>query len=56
LPIADGVVILQRNCVVSFDNLHTLPRSAFRRRATILSPARMRDACTALADALGCGG
>ena len=53
LGAVDGV---QRDCVVSFDNLHTLPRQAFRRRAAVLSPARMRDACTVLADALGCGG
>ena len=51
LGTADG---LQRGCVVSFDNLHTLPRSAFRRRVTTLSPARLRQACTVLNDALGC--
>jgi mRNA interferase MazF len=46
---------LRRDCVVSFDNLHTLPRQAFRRRVAILSPARMREACAVLVDALGCG-
>ena len=47
---------LRRDCVVSFDNLHTLPRVAFRRRAAVLTPVRMHDACRVLADALGCGG
>jgi mRNA interferase MazF len=50
---ADG---LRRDCVVSFDNLHTMRRTAFRRRVAILSPARLREACVVLADALGCGG
>lgn len=26
------------DCVVNFDNIHTLPRTAFRRRITRLSP------------------
>jgi mRNA interferase MazF len=42
------------DCVVNFDNLHTIPRAAFRRRVTTLSPARMAEACRALRDALGC--
>jgi len=42
------------DCVVSFDNLHTLPRAAFRRRVASLSPERLRQACVALNDALGC--
>lgn len=42
------------DCVVSFDNLHTLPRSAFRRRLTALSEARMARACRALRAALAC--
>lgn len=40
--------------VVSFDNLHTLPRSAFRRRLTTLSPPRMALACRALRAAVAC--
>ncbi|MDH4146998.1 MAG: type II toxin-antitoxin system PemK/MazF family toxin [Acidimicrobiia bacterium] len=52
LGAADG---LQRDCVVSFDNLHTLPRSSFRRRVTMLRPTRLDEACDRLADALGCG-
>lgn len=42
------------DCVVNFDNLHTVPRKAFRRRVTNLSPSRMAEACRALRDALGC--
>ena len=42
------------DCVVSFDNLHTLPRAAFRRRLTTLSPARMARACRVLRAALAC--
>jgi len=41
-------------CVASFDNLHTLRRSTFRRRMTRLSPARMDEAGRTLATALGC--
>ena len=52
LGVADG---LRRDCVVSFDNLHTVRRSAFRRRVATLRPARLREVCDVLADALGCG-
>jgi mRNA interferase MazF len=41
-------------CVASFDNLHTLRRSAFRSRITHLSAARMDEACRVLSRALGC--
>jgi mRNA interferase MazF len=47
----DGV---PSDCVVNFDNLHTLPRSAFRRRVVALPAPRMAAACRALRDALGC--
>ena len=50
-PADDGV---PTNCVVNFDNVHTLPRAAFRRRVTALPPARMAEACQALAAAAGC--
>ena len=46
---------LKRDCVVSFDNRHTLPKSSFRRRVAVLRPTRLDDACDRLADALGCG-
>ncbi|MDQ6910554.1 MAG: type II toxin-antitoxin system PemK/MazF family toxin [Actinomycetota bacterium] len=42
------------DCVVSFDNLHTLPRSAFRRRVTALSAGRMARGCRVLRAAVGC--
>lgn len=47
----DGV---PTNCVVNFDNLHTLSRDRFRRRITSLTPERMVEACRTLADATGC--
>ncbi|WP_419926304.1 type II toxin-antitoxin system PemK/MazF family toxin [Candidatus Poriferisocius sp.] len=47
----DGVPV---ECVVSFDNINTLPRSAFRRRVAQLSPARMNEACQVLKAATGC--
>jgi mRNA interferase MazF len=47
----DGV---PTDCVVNFDNLHTLPREVFRRRIATLSPPRMAQACRTLRDALGC--
>lgn len=50
-PSADGV---PSECVVNFDNLHTLPRHAFRRRIAALSPKRMAQACRALRNAFGC--
>lgn len=50
-PDGDGVPTA---CVVNFDNVHTLPRSSFRRRVVCLSPARMAEACRVLRDSLGC--
>lgn len=50
-PAEDGV---PTECVVSFDNLHTLERNVLRRRVTTLGPARMAQACRVLDDALGC--
>jgi mRNA interferase MazF len=47
----DGV---PSDCVVNFDNLHTLPRELFRRRVTQLSPRRMTEACATLSAATGC--
>jgi mRNA interferase MazF len=42
------------DCVVSFDNLHTLRKATFRRRIATLAPARMAQACRTLAAATGC--
>lgn len=47
----DGV---PTECVVKFDNLHTIARERFRRQVTTLAPARMAEACRALASATGC--
>ena len=41
-------------CVATFDNLHTLRRTAFRHLITRLSAARMDEACRVLSQALGC--
>jgi len=47
----DGV---PSDCVVNFDNVHTLPRDTLRRRVTGLSPKRMAQACRTLRNAMGC--
>ena len=47
----DGV---PTECVVNFDNVHTIARAAFRRRVSELSPSRLVDACRALIAAAGC--
>jgi mRNA interferase MazF len=47
----DGV---PTDCVVNFDNVHTVPRDSLRRRVATLSPARKADACQVLHDATGC--
>jgi mRNA interferase MazF len=48
---SDGV---PTDCVVNFDNLHTVPRGQFRRRVTTLSEARLAQVCRTLAAAVGC--
>lgn len=50
-PADDGV---PTDCVVNFDNIHTLPRGLFRRRVTSLSARSMAQACRVLKDSLGC--
>lgn len=47
----DGV---PTDCVVNFDNVHTIARTALRRRVTTLSPARVAEACRVQAAATGC--
>ena len=51
MPERDGV---PTPCVINFDNIHTLPRTRFRRRIAVLSPVRMAEACRILNDATGC--
>lgn len=48
---ADGI---PTDSVVNFDNVHTIPREALRRRVTTLSPSRMAAACRTLQAATGC--
>jgi mRNA interferase MazF len=50
-PAEDGV---PTDCVVNFDNVHTIPRAAFRRRVAVLSARRMASAGRTLRDATGC--
>ncbi len=45
---------LPSNCVVNFDNIHTIPRSSFRRRLVKLEPHRLAQVCQCLRDATGC--
>lgn len=48
---ADGV---PTDCVVNFDNVHTIGRDRFRHLVVTLSAARMAQACRALTGATGC--
>lgn len=50
-PQDDGV---PTECVVNFDNLHTVPREALRHRVVQLELGRMAEACRVMRDALGC--
>lgn len=50
-PGEDGV---PTDCVVNFDNVHTLSRDVFRRQVAVLSDRRMSEACRTLRDAVGC--
>jgi mRNA interferase MazF len=48
---ADG---MPDDCVISLDNLRTVPKSMLTDRITSLSGAQMHDVCTALDLATGC--
>jgi mRNA interferase MazF len=54
LPLTAADDGLPTDCVVNFDNVHTVPRTAFRRRVVALSEARMGEVCRTLRDAMGC--
>ena len=54
LELAAGADGVPTDCVVNFDNLHSVPREAFRRRVATLSAGRMAQACRVLAAATGC--
>ena len=47
----DGV---PTDCVVNFDNIHTVPRVLLRRKVAALSAHRLAQACRALGAATGC--
>lgn len=47
-PDADGV---PTECVANFDNLHALPKDAFRSPVTQLGPERLAESCRVLRDA-----
>jgi len=49
--LGDGV---PTDCVVNFDNVHTIPRTSFRRRVSLLPASRMAEACRVLQAATGC--
>lgn len=40
--------------VVNVDSIHTIPRSAFRRRVATLPPTRLSEVCRALTASVGC--
>ncbi|MFZ0835719.1 MAG: type II toxin-antitoxin system PemK/MazF family toxin [Mycobacterium sp.] len=42
------------DCVINFDNVHTLPRTAFRHRIMRLSSSRLHQACRTLRASAGC--
>ncbi|MFN3256764.1 MAG: type II toxin-antitoxin system PemK/MazF family toxin [Ilumatobacter sp.] len=48
---ADGV---PTECVVNFDNVHTIRRDSLRRRVTTLSAPKLAAACRTLQAATGC--
>lgn len=48
---ADGV---PTDCVVNFDNIHTLLRSSFRRKVATLSQPRIAEACRIMQASTGC--
>jgi mRNA interferase MazF len=47
----DGV---PSDCVISFDNIHTIPRTSLRRLIVKLKPSRLAQGCQCLRDATGC--
>lgn len=47
----DGV---PTDCVVNFDNIHTISRSTFRRLVIKLEPPRLAQVCQRLRDSAGC--
>jgi mRNA interferase MazF len=52
LTVADDRV--PSDCVVNFDNIHTIERTTCRRLVVQLTPSRLAQACQCLRDATGC--
>ena len=52
LTVADDRV--PSDCVVNFDNIHTIERTTCRRLVVQLTPGRLAQACQCLRDATGC--
>ncbi len=50
-PDADGV---PSDCVVNFDNIHTIRRDTFRWPIVMLAPHRLAEMCQRLRDSTGC--
>jgi mRNA interferase MazF len=48
---ADG---MPDECVLSIDNIRVVPKKSLKRRITTLEPARLEEACDAIAYSLGC--
>jgi mRNA interferase MazF len=46
---------LPRACVVSLDNLTTVPKAQLVESITLISPSKMTELCVALALATDCG-
>jgi len=51
LDIVDGT---PERCVLSFDNILTIPKALLTERICALGPARMREVCQAWRDAVDC--
>ena len=47
----DGV---PTDCVANLDNIHTIPRDAFRRMVVKLRPVKLIEACQTMLNASGC--
>ncbi len=45
---------LQRHCVANFDNVRSMPKSAFTRRVGVLAAGRWHEVCQAMRAAINC--
>lgn len=51
LGVADGV---PRDCVAAFDNVRSISKSLFTKRAGVLAPGRWHEVCSAMRAAIDC--